>query len=207
MRTLWIVCALAATPAFAQEIGKELPPERDDARRDEPRARTTVTTGEVPGPRKGSIGFRAAFFGSGVPALGPTRAEDPAIPSPVPTVGVRYQVTETLGLAADVGAGVGLASRFQFGLGVGVAAELYLGSAARPIRPLVIFRVGAAKPLSRASDDFTLEVDAGFGAEYWFADEFSVQGRAMIGVPLDLTDLEEFPIATFSPGIAATFHF
>lgn len=231
-RLFSLMVVMAWASASAQEIGTEIPPEQvqqDPAPTPPPtsydnpysqpvQAPATTTQGTAnaadpaeasvgggtPGPRAGAFGVRASFNGGTIP-IAPATSAQPA--AAVPTLGLTFMATDGMALNFDVGLGLGIGSNFSYGFGLGVGVNAYLGSAAKPIRPFVTGNVAFGKQLSRASDDFALSISAGGGAEYWFSDYFSLNGQLLVGVPLNLKQMNVISIGTFQPGIGATFYF
>ncbi len=214
-RMVVVVCALVSASVFAQEIGTELPPEpppppaREPTRYDNtPPAQTAqpqsaqagmVQPASVPGPRAGAFGISSGFSGNAVPG---------GVGGSVPTFGLRYLATDSMALRFDVGAGLGFGNTFLFGFGVGFGVEAYLGSAEKPLRPFLGGGVDLGMPLSREFGNLSLAFELGGGAEYFFSDHFSLQGRLMLGLPIaDLEDADQLSLTTFTPGLRANFYF
>ncbi len=215
-RMVVVLCALVSAAVSAQEIGTELPgdppgraPTRYDntppaqgegqqAQSSQAAAGSAAQTG-VPGPKGGTFGISSGFTGSGVPG---------AIGGTVPAFGLRYLATDSLALRFDVGAGLGFGNTFLFGFGLGFGIESYMGSADKPLRPFIGAGIDLGMPLSREVGNLSLAIEAGGGAEYWFSDHFSLQGRLMVGLPIaDLEDADQLTLATFTPGLRANFYF
>ena len=78
----------------------------------------------------------------------------------------------------------------------------------RRLRPFLISRRGRVwqRRVSR-SDDFRINIAVGGGLEYWFNRSFSVNDRALLGVPLTCQSSHETALSTFEPGVGATFYF
>lgn len=215
---------VASTAAFAQEIGKEIPAEQQQTNTqsgntnyDNPYAtppppppaqekkETPVETAMVPGPRKMAFGINAGFGGGGIPSVASSGAitGGPA----TPTIGLKLLATDSLGINFDLGLGMNFNSgNAAFGFGLGLSIDAYLGRKDLPIRPFVTGGASFGKGISRLSDDFSLAFDVGAGGEYWFNDHFSLNGRALVGVPIDLKS-GSVTISTFTPGVGATFYF
>lgn len=206
---------LTAAAALGQEIGTELPPGSAPP----PPAPTSPTTydnpyapppaptapleppkeavAKVAGPAKGALGIRAAFGSAGLPVAG----------GGVPTLGLKYFATDKVGITFDLGLGMVFASgNIDFGFASGLGVDAHLGSAEKPLRPFVTGGVLFGKALSRLGDDFSLGMDVGGGAEYWFSDHFSVNGRLLLVAPIDLKK-GSVQMVTFSPGAGATLYF
>lgn len=224
--------ALGAPAVLAQEIGTEIPanqgtpppasstppsydnPYGQPARPATPPANadTAAPSGtapamagtHVPGPRKGAFGLRGSFGGAGVPVASSSTT---VAGSPTPTIGLKFMATDSVGLNFDLGLGLGVGRTLAFGFGLGFGVDAYLGSNEKPIRPFITGGVGFGKALSPAGDDFLLDVNLGAGAEYWFSDYFSLNARALLGLPLNLDALTTVSTATFQPGLGATFYF
>lgn len=222
---LTVVGVLVCTQVLAQEIGTEIPADQQQpsqptdydnpyasppAQRAQPvapaqQAETPAAAegATVPGPRKGAFGIRAGFGGAGVPGI----VASGGAGATTPTLGFKFMATDSVGLDFELGFALGIASTTQFGFGLGGGLDLYLGSSERSLRPFLTGGLSFGKQFSRLGDDFVLSLNGGGGAEYWFNDSFSLNGELLIGVPLNLKDLDTFVIATFQPGLGATFYF
>ncbi|MBX5480444.1 MAG: hypothetical protein IRZ16_01145 [Myxococcaceae bacterium] len=158
----------------------------------------------MPGPHKGAFAIRANFNGSSLAAPS-TSSSVPASPSA--TFGFRYMGTDSVAVDFDVGLGLGIASNFAFGFGAGFGVTAFLGSADKPIRPLVTGSFLFGKGVSTRGDDFTLGINVGGGAEYWFNDHFSLDGKLLVGLPLNFRAMDVITLGTFMPGVGANFYF
>ncbi|MFL5322598.1 MAG: hypothetical protein ACJ790_23255 [Myxococcaceae bacterium] len=218
-RLLAASLVLCASAAFSQEIGKEIPADQQQQQQntgtpnyDNPYATQTTPPptpvkkdeaaaaemGGIPGPRKMAFGIRGGFGGSTIPTAAGATA---------PTIGFRLLPTETVGVDFDLGMGL---SSFQgntsFGFALGLGIDAYIGHKDMPIKPFVTGGISFGKAVSTQGDDFALAFNVGGGGEYWFNDHFSVNGRALVGVPINLKS-GLVTIATFTPGIGGTFYF
>lgn len=228
-RILALALVVSSQAALAQEIGKEIPadqqqqtpppdqtPNYDNPYATPPTPPPTQTpkkddgaadTGHVPGPRKMAFGFRAGFGGGGIPAISTATG---AVPVGAPTVGLKLFATETVALNIDVGLLMGFANQMSLGFGLGLGIDAYLGSKDKPVRPFVTggFSLGrGAAPLER-DGGLALGFNVGGGGEYWLSDYFSVNARALIGIPVSVTTQGAFvTVATFMPGVGATVYF
>lgn len=231
-RTLVLLFVVSATVAPAQEIGTEIPAEQQQQtpppteqtpNYDNPYATPTTPppataaaktpeqgaadAGNVPGPRRMAFGLRAGFGGGGIPTI-TTGAG--AVPVGAPTIGLRLFATETLALNIDVGLLMGFGNTVAMGFGAGLGIDAFLGNKSLPVRPFVTG--GAAFGRATASLDsnapLTLAFNVGGGGEYWFNDHFSVNARALIGLPVSISNQGSFvSVATFMPGLGATIYF
>jgi hypothetical protein len=229
--TLVISRALAAAvlvfsfAAVAQEIGKELPPEKAKTpppstaptSYDNPYAPPPTAPPEpeapkapertVPGPHKGAYGIRAGFGGAsfGLPVTGGTGAAAVSVISP--TVGFKYFATDDAGILFDVGTALLLVQgNALFGFGFGFGVDYHLGSAAKPIRPFVTGGVSLSGAGASRGFGLALGFNVGGGGEYWFSDYFSVNARALLALPMSLEPFV-LGVATVSPGLGATLYF
>ncbi|MFZ5469302.1 MAG: hypothetical protein ACOZIN_07675 [Myxococcota bacterium] len=217
-RFFFAAVGLCAAVSFAQEIGTELPADSaasppstsppitfDNPYAPPPSAPEAPVSAAVPGPSKGAFGLRASFGGGGIPAVSGTSSSG-AGPA-APTFGFKYLATDSVALTFDAGLGLGFINGdVPFGFGAGVGGQAYLGSKEKPIRPYVAGGIGFGKGISVRGDDFVFALAAGGGAEYWFSGHFSVNGEALVGVPIDFRS-GAVTAATFTPGIGATFYF
>jgi hypothetical protein len=199
---------LVSSLAFGQEIGKEItpdqantpppannpPPSYDNPYAPppppptapvEPKAAAAVE--KVPGPRKGAVGIRAAMGGEG------------------PTLGLAVMASESVAVTFDAGLGVGFV-KGDFGFNLGLGIDVHLGSDKKPIRPLFVLGARFGKTQSTQADDFTLGFEVGGGAEYWFTDFFAVNGKLLLGLPINLKS-GDLSLVTLTPGIGGTFYF
>lgn len=224
---LALVCFSAA--AFAQEIGKEIPgdqqqtPPPDQAPNyDNPYATppppppTPVKKSDeqgadgsaVPGPRKMAFGLRAGFGGGGIPGFS---AAVGALAPAAPTIGFKLQVSESVGLNVDLGLLMGfVGSNTLLGFGLGFGIDAYMGRKDIPVRPFVTGGAAIGRPAARLDigSDLLLAFNVGGGGEYWFNDHFSVNARALIGIPVAINNAGAIvTVATFMPGIGGTVYF
>ncbi|MHB8877544.1 MAG: hypothetical protein ACYC8T_27960 [Myxococcaceae bacterium] len=203
---------LVSSFALAQEIGKEIssdqaatpPPASAPASYDNPYAPPPApptapaevkpeaqAPAAVPGPRKGAFGLRAGVGGA-TAGIG------------APTIGFTFLATDSVGITFDFGGGLRDTGDMGFGLGLGI--DVRLGSASKPIRPLFIIGAGFGKAISTRGDDMLLDFNIGGGAEYWFSDHFSFNGKALVDLPIDLRS-GRLSVVTLTPGIGGTFYF
>src|SRR6266849_1768797 len=89
---------------------------------------------------------------------------------------------------------------------VNVGVEAHLWRTGTSLRPFLRGGLGAGKPATGRSGDYFGNAEVGGGAEYWFSDQFSLSGRAMLTVTY-FGGPDAFVIATFTPGVLAAFYF
>lgn len=228
-RILALAFVVSSSAVLAQEIGTEIPadqqqtppPSDQTPNYDNPYATPTTPpplpvkkddqaatdSNSVPGPRKGAFGLRAGFGGGGIPTVsGATGA--PTVGAP--TIGLRYLVTESVALNIDVGLLIAFSNTMALGFGAGFGIDAFLGNKSLPVRPFVTGGAGFARgaaPLDR-DGGLALAFSVGGGGEYWFNNHFSVNARALLGIPVSVTSqLTVVTIATFMPGLGATVYF
>lgn len=146
----------------------------------------------------GGFGLRVGFTGAPTPAGGEVASS--------PFVGVKLPLGDALALLVDAGFGIGTGGGpTAFGFTIGAGLDVYLGSR-RSLRPLITGGATFGKPISTNQRDHGLSIAAGGGAEYWFSRHFSVNGRALLAVPVSLA-AGEVLLFTLVPGVGATFYF
>ncbi len=208
--TRFVAAALlfASSLVAAQEIGREIPAEQtppassssSSSSSYDNQYQTPATPSSslaapprAPGPRRGAFGVRAQLGGSAA-GIG------------APTVGFVFLASEAVGITFDLGMGVTDKGAFGFGFAAGL--DVHPGSITKPVRPVFSIGAGFGKTVSTQADDFVMDVKLGGGAEYWFSDNFSVGGRVLIDVPIDLSSSKSgFQIVTLTPGVGGTFYF
>ena len=205
MRAAWCV-ALLSGAAYAQELGKEIQPTPPPV--DIPAA--APAPGAAPAPSagglvKGAFGLTASFQGgtlAGVPAQG-------AAGGGSPTFGIKYFVTDRLGIIASAGIElISVPNNTLIGFGGAAGVDFHFGAASSPLRPFLTGSVGVAKLVSTVTDDYGLTFAVGGGAEYWFSEHFSLNGRAVVALPFSFAGGNTvFALATLMPGVGANFYF
>ncbi len=211
-RILVVVLMALSGAAMAQEIGREIPasapppPPGGSGPYD-----ASYAAGGAPaaaaGPsttHAGSFGIKAGFASSFIPAA-PTGIAAGA--AAAPTLGLRFIPIERLALSLDLGFALSLGNTLYASFSAGTSADFYLGSLTSALRPFITAGADFGKPLSSSSDDFLLRVNAGFGAEHWFTDHFSLNARLLIVLPIDLTGRGTTLVSTFVPALGAVFYF
>ncbi|SRR6266849_8211358 len=153
------------------------------------------------GPNKGSVALRTGFVASFGSSSFPRN-----LFAVIPTIGTKVFVTDKIGLTLDGGflARTGRNSFAGFSVDVGIEAHLWRTGTS--LRPFLRGGLGAGKPASGVSGDYFGSAEVGGGAEYWFSDQFSLSGRAMLTVSY-FGNPDAFMIATFTPGVLAAFYF
>jgi hypothetical protein len=207
VRALWLV-GLLSLPALAQEIGTETapppaPPPPAGMAPSELSTPPSMVANPAMSAGRLSFGLRGGFGGVVMP-VAPARTTDPA--SMVPSLSATFFLTDMLALALDLGLGLGiLPNQVAFGFSVGAGAWLYLRDTQAQVRPFVGGMVSFGKLYSTSGEDFTLAAQVGGGLAYFFSPKFSVDVRALIGVPFGFSNLGvTVQFFTVSPGIGAT---
>ncbi|MBS1152046.1 MAG: hypothetical protein H6Q89_3744 [Myxococcaceae bacterium] len=202
-----LLSAWIATAALAQEIGSEIEPPATAPAQTPPPAPATRSAPTPPPPSvaggsggsagPGAFGLRAAFFGS------------PTSNLPTAAVGVAFFATELIKLTVDLGGAASFPAYPAFnawGFSVAGGVELLFRTVTASVRPLVAAQVGFGKLLSDKGDDFALVLNVGGGGEYFFSQYFSMNIRALIGVPISLKS-GAVGFLFFTPGVGATVYF
>jgi hypothetical protein len=166
---------------------------------------TAATPSAGGGGRAGSFGLRANFIGN---SLDPTAGNNLIAIVPgglmTPMVGARFFATDQVAINAMLGLGMaftGATTAVGFGIGGGV--DFFLRTSGS-LRPFVGGELRFAKTVATV-DQFGLTFAAGGGAEYWFSDNFSLDGRALIAVPVAFNVGTLF--MTVTPAVGANFYF
>jgi hypothetical protein len=188
LRAVGLGLLLVGSAAFAQS-----PPPR----RAEPELTPLIIAG---GPNTGSWALRAGFVGS----FGSTSF--PATVAVIPTVGTKVFVTDKIGLTLDAGFLAQTGRNAVAGFLVNLGIEAHLWRTGTSLRPFLRGGLGAGKPATGRNGDYFGNAEVGGGAEYWFSDQFSLSGRAMLTVTY-FGGPDAFVIATFTPGVLAAFYF
>lgn len=228
-----VMVVLAALSASAQEIGTEItpatPPSNSQPQQPPPpppepekkqgyvyqpqgakKAPTgTGDAGGWAGPKasasSGDFGLRAGFGASaqvGVPATSAGAAS-----FSTPTVGVAYFASDSFKLLFDLGVGFGIAgSSALLALGAMVGFDLMFRTPADNLRPFFHLAAMFSMGGSLSNPNLGTGGQLGFGAEYFFAPQFSVNGRLLLAVPVGLSNNVTLGIFTVTPGIGATWY-
>ncbi|HRG95828.1 MAG TPA: hypothetical protein PLR99_06260 [Polyangiaceae bacterium] len=128
----------------------------------------------APSADPGTYGPHGGWFGIslGLPAGG------------APTAGITYFLSDTSALKLDLGLDVGTKKEtFIPGFSVEVGYRAYIAKAGN-LSPFLQPGVFVAKPADGKdfADTFTLQLNVGLGAEYFFSDHLSVSGQTGLGV-------------------------
>ena len=154
-------------------------------------------------PGAKSFGIRAGYGGS---------TATPGID--VGNVGIKVLLTDSLALDADLGLGIISSahdSSSTFALDAGL--DIYLGDAHRSLRPFIPLFFGLGVVNGTLAGDFgggsqfQLALGGGFGAEYFFAKQFSVSAELLLGIHFIDFDPVTVAIGTVTPGVFATYYF
>jgi hypothetical protein len=179
-------------------VGSAVFAQTSTPRRAEPELTPLVISG---GPNKGSVALRTGFVGSFGSSSFPR-----GLFAVIPTIGTKVFVSDRIGLTLDGGflARTGRNSLAGFSVDLGIEAHLWRTGTS--LRPFLRGGLGVGKPASGVSGDFFGSAEVGGGAEYWFSDQFSLSGRAMVTVSY-FGNPDAFVLATFTPGVLAAFYF
>jgi hypothetical protein len=188
LRPVSLSLLLVGSAAFAQS---------PTPRREEPELTPLVIAG---GPNKGSWALRGGFVGS----FGSTSF--PATVAVIPTIGTKVFVSDKIGLTLDAGFLAQTGRNAVAGFLVNLGIEAHLWRTGTSLRPFLRGGLGAGKPATGRNGDYFGSAEVGGGAEYWFSDQFSLSGRAMLTVTY-FGGPDAFVIATFTPGVLAAFYF
>jgi hypothetical protein len=202
-----LLALLVAGGVFAQEIGSEIPPPASPY--DNPYAPNPngpKKDGAPPAPPisgvegaqvsagKGSFGLRASFFGA-------------ATALPAASFGLALFATDIVKLTFDAGMSVSFDPRnVPFGFGLAFGIEPTFRSPSASARPFLVAQVGFGKTVSAAGDDFAMLVNVGGGGEYFFSPFFSMNIRALLGMPINFKT-GSVGLVLFTPGVGATVYF
>lgn len=191
--TVLVAAALMLPAALAQAQESTLPPP--------PQHASSSQDDRWPGAK--TFGIRAGFGGS---------TDTPGIN--VGNVGLKVLLTDSLALKADLGLGIVSSahdSSSTFALDAGL--DIYLGDEHRSLRPYIplFFGLGVVNNngnngLNNGSQ-FQIALGAGFGAEYFFAKQFSVSAELVLGIHFVDFDPVTVAIGTATPGVFATYYF
>lgn len=200
-----VIAAFASTLTFAQEIGTEITPATPPPSGPQEPAPAPEQTGYAPRPAadaklsagSGAFGIRAGFGGNlnGATATGATSAGIAVFFSD----NFKFLADLNLGLtASDAGA--------AFGFGVGVGFDILFRKPTDALRPL--FHVGVSfADANVAADVISMGLHAGFGAEYFFTPNFSLNANIGLAFPFLISGGSfGFSMVTFTPGIGGTFY-
>ena len=123
-------------------------------------------------------------------------------------MGLAFYVSNLIRLTLDLGFAMamptGQEARVGFTAAFGVEPSFRTPKAA--LRPFVVVQVGFGKLLSNLGSDFALLATLGGGAEYFFSPNFSVNLRALLSMPFELTR-SDLSFMLFTPGLGATVYF
>lgn len=209
MKQLFIVAALFSTVSFAQEIGSEIEPTTPPPT---PAAQPAPAYQPVsPAPAedvqlsagKGAFGLRGGFSG-GSSFIPPATGTGPTVG--FTNLGIGLFLSNNLKLLVELGFGLLVSgSNAAVGFGAGAGVEIMLRQITDALRPLIHLsaRFGGAGQFS------TIGIGArvGFGAEYFFSKNFSINGLLALDLPFYLGSNVTFSVVTASPGLGATFYF
>lgn len=232
-----VAVALVASSSFAQEIGTEITPvtptsgatntntntnnanpNNANSGNANANSNTTGSSAYKPKPREGektfegaavsaqggAFGLRGGFGASG--ATGIPVGNNAFIGAPF--VGVAYFATDAFKLLIDVGFGFNLSNNFSYAIAAAFGFDFLLRSPGDALRPFIHF--AGLFTMAGASGDPLLGFGAqvGFGAEYFFSPNFSLNGRLMIVAPMAVSG-SGFSLAIMSvtPGVGATWYF
>ncbi len=215
------LAALAAGTAFAQEIGTEItpvtptsaaqqpsppqptaqPPQQPSGSGSAPRKDAGAGDGTRLSASKGDFGIRAGYAASAV--IGPPAAAGFSAPS----VGVAYFASDAFKLLVDLGVGFGVNNgNPAFAAEVGVGFNYMLRTPGDSLRPFIHVLANFAMGGQLNNPSITVGVQGGFGAEYFFAPQFAVNGRLLLAVPVKLSPSFDLFVLTVSPGVGATWY-
>jgi hypothetical protein len=227
-----MVAVLVAGSVSAQEIGTEITPTTPNSAaqpQNPPPSNTNTNTNPPPatsgyqykpkgqetgsatptfaGPKvsatSGDFGIRAGFGSSGSIAIPSGSGASVA----APTVGIAYFAADSFKLLIDLGFGMALVgSSALLAIGANVGFDYMFRTPGDALRPFFHF-AGLFNMVG--SNDFAISFGAqlGFGAEYFFAPNFSVNGRLMLAVPMSVANGFLLGIFTVTPGVGATWYF
>lgn len=201
-----VIAALASTLVFAQEIGTEITPAtpppsgpQEPAPAQDPM--TSAPRAAAPDAKlsagSGAFGIRAGFGGNlnGATATGATSA------------GIAVFFSDNFKFLADLNVGLTASDAgAQFGFGVGLGFDLLFRKPTDALRPLFHVGVSFADP-DVAGSAVAMGLHAGFGAEYFFSPNFSLNANLGLAFPFLITGGGfAFSVVTFTPGIGGTFY-
>lgn len=205
-RALVVAVVFAASAAWAQEIGSEIPVGG------QPGQGGSGGPAFIPGPppdlsaKPFAFGIRANMSGSGLVSQ-PTSSGTPGVV--VPTVGIRLLVANAVAINIDAGLAIGIqpfSGGFNFGITAGGGVDIRFRSEKDALRPYIAFAAQFSKGFSGFYGDLAFGASAGGGAEYFFEKNFSMSVRAMLGLLVDFNAVSVV-FATFTPGVLATVYF
>lgn len=207
MKHLILVAALFSTVSFAQEIGSEIepasPPPAPPAQTSASSRGASQDVGEVQlSAGKGTFGIRGGFSGgsSFVPP-----ATGTATNIGFTNLGVSLFLSNNLKLLVELGFGLAVANRVDVGFGAGAGIEILLRQVTDALRPLI--HISARFGGQGAFGVIGIGARVGFGAEYFFSKNFSINGLLAVDLPFFVGSNVAFAIVTASPGLGATFYF
>lgn len=197
-----VVAALVSSLSFAQEIGTEITPVTPAPSGPQ---QPSPEPGYTPMPAadaklsasSGAFGIRAGFGGNvnGAQATGATNA------------GIAVFFSDSFKFLADLNLGLTASDAgANFGFGVGVGFDLLFRKPTDALRPLVHVGVSFAYP-NVSADVVALGLHGGFGAEYFFTPNFSLNANIGLAFPFLISGGGfAFSMVTFTPGIGGTFY-
>ncbi|MGV3621586.1 MAG: hypothetical protein ACO1OB_12250 [Archangium sp.] len=210
MKQLILVAALFSTVSFAQEIGSEIepttPPPTPVSQPNVPAATRGAVLNDEPvqlSAGKGQFGIRGGFSGgsSFVPP-----ATGTAVNVGFTNLGVGLFLSNNLKLLVELGFGLAVTgSRTDVGFGAGAGIEILLRQVTDALRPLI--HISARFGGQGSFNTIGIGARVGFGAEYFFSKNFSVNGLLAVDLPFFVGSSVAFAIVTASPGLGATFYF
>ncbi len=202
-KSIVVIAALASSFSFAQEIGTEITPVAPAP--SGPQQPAPADNGYAAKPameqklsaEKGAFGIRAGFGGNlnGATATGATSA------------GIAVFFSDSFKFLADLNLGLTAGDAgAQFGFGVGLGFDILFRKPTDSLRPLFHLGVSFADP-NVAADAISMGLHAGFGAEYFFTPNFSLNANIGLAFPFLISGGGfAFSMVTFTPGIGGTFY-
>jgi hypothetical protein len=231
-KLLVVAVALVSSFSFAQEIGTEITPvtptsgatgnnsNSNNANTSNSNANSNSNAGSStykPKPRDGektfegtAVGAQGGAFGirAGFGASGSVGVPVGSAGIAAPTVGVAFFATDAFKLLIDLGFGFGITNNVSYALSAAFGFDYLLRTPGDALRPFIHF--AASFSMAGASGDPVIGFGAqvGFGAEYFFSPNFSVNGRLMLAVPMAVNGSGfALAIVSVTPGVGATWYF
>lgn len=218
------LAALVSTSAFAQEIGTEItpatptsaaqnpppPPPQDQAAQPNTRAQASKKDAAVPAGSKvsagsGDFGIRASLVGASAVAA---PAASAAVTVTAPTIGFSIFASDSFKLLIDVGVGFATQnSSVALAFDAGIGFDYLFRTPADALRPFVHVSANFTLGGALSFPDLGAGLRGGFGAEYFFSPNFSVNGKLLLGIPMKFSPVFRLDILTLAPGVGATWYF